>query len=165
MGQRPGLGSSLGTSNPGDPGVSHVTSPKPAYQGLSPLGGERHRAMPGATADEVRGPGRRHCNSSVRGCDRAAKCGGQAGRGYSADRVSPGLSTLTLRVSMAPVPIPGAKLFGSREVESAHRLTDSADLGSSSCGLMNRRPLRPQTSWREKRSKSTFSYRTPVQYL
>src|SRR5208283_2188690 len=62
---------------------------------------------------------------------------GHAGRGYSADRVSPGLSMLTLRVSMAPVPIPGAKLFGSREVESAHRLADPADLGSSGRGLLN----------------------------
>ncbi len=26
------------------------------------------------------------------------------------------------------------------------------------------RSLRPQASWREKSSKSTFSYRTPVQY-
>ena len=71
---------------------------------------------------------------------------GHAGRGYPADRVSPGLSMLTLRVSMAPEPIPGAKLFGSREVESAHRLADSADLGSSGSGLLNRRPLRPQLS-------------------
>ena len=62
---------------------------------------------------------------------------GHAGRGYPADRVSPGPSMLTLRVSMAPVPIPGAKLFRSREVESAHRLADSADLGSSGSGLLN----------------------------
>ena len=71
---------------------------------------------------------------------------GHAGRGYPADRVSPGLSMLTLRVSMAPVPSPGAKLFGNREVESAHRLADSADLGSSGSGLLNRRPLRSQLS-------------------
>ena len=31
--------------------------------------------------------------------------GGHAGQGYPADRVTPGLSMLTLRVSMAPVPI------------------------------------------------------------
>src|SRR5208283_883641 len=47
-------------------------------------------------------------------------------------------SPCSLRVSMAPVPIPGAKLFGSREVESAHRLADPADLGSSGRGLLNR---------------------------
>ncbi len=33
---------------------------------------------------------------------------GHAGRGYPADRVTPGLSMLTLRVSMAPVPVPVA---------------------------------------------------------
>ncbi len=51
---------------------------------------------------------------------------GQAGRGYLADRVSPGLSMLTLRMSMAPVPSAGSRLPGSREVESANRLVDLA---------------------------------------
>jgi len=53
---------------------------------------------------------------------------GHAGQGFPADRVTPGLSMLTLRVSMAPIPIAGARLFGSREVESAHRLVDCAGL-------------------------------------
>ena len=37
---------------------------------------------------------------------------GHAGRGYPADRVTPGLSMLTLRVSMAPVTIAGAHFSG-----------------------------------------------------
>jgi len=85
---------------------------------------------------------------------------GHAGRGYSADRVSPGLSMLTLRVSMAPVPIPGAKPFGSREVESAHRLADAADLGSSGSGLLNRRPLRPQDRRRGEKSAQSLLFPT-----
>ena len=57
---------------------------------------------------------------------------GHAGRGYPADRVSPGLSMLTLRRAWHRThPIAGAILFGSREVESAHRLVDSADLSKT----------------------------------
>jgi hypothetical protein len=53
---------------------------------------------------------------------------GHAGRGHSADTVPPRLSMLTLRVSMAPVAIARARLFGGREVEAAHRLVGSAGL-------------------------------------
>src|SRR5208337_2679271 len=61
---------------------------------------------------------------------------------------------------MAPVPIPGAKLFGSREVESAHRLADAADLGSSGSGLLNRRPLRPQDRRRGEKSAQSLLFPT-----
>ena len=41
--------------------------------------------------------------------------GGHASRGYPADRVTPGLSMLTLRVSMAPLPVAGARLSAVEE--------------------------------------------------
>ena len=65
------------------------------------------------------------------GCGKPMECRrGHAGREYLTDSVMPGLSMLTLRVSMAPVTIAGARFFGSRAVKSAHRLVDSADLST-----------------------------------
>lgn len=45
--------------------------------------------------------------------------GGHTGLGYPEDEVTLGLSMLTHRVSMAPVAIAWARLFGGREMEVA----------------------------------------------
>src|SRR5271166_7131149 len=87
---------------------------------------------------------------------------GHAGQGYPADRATPGLSMLAFRVSMAPVPIAVQSRSGvekwSREVESAHRLVDSA-------GPRRKAPKRSSrhvTRERRKNSNSETFHRNPA---
>ena len=57
-----------------------------------------------------------------------------AGRGDPADRVTPGLSMLTLRVSMAPAPVAGARRFGICLGNLRHICSDN---GNASQGADN----------------------------